>query len=61
MGAGYAKEQGVVASYAKSAPSAGGRKDIQHIAHPPYRDAAVVLTAGRWRGWGAEGGDDEAD
>jgi hypothetical protein len=29
MGAGYAKEQEVVASYAKPAPSAGGRKDIQ--------------------------------
>jgi hypothetical protein len=42
MGAGYAKEQEVVTSYAKPAPSADGRKDIQ-TSHPPYRDAAVVL------------------
>src|SRR5580693_286244 len=25
------------------APSAGDRKDIQDITHPPYRDAVVVL------------------
>ena len=34
MGAGYAKVQEVVTSCAKPTPSADGRKDIQHIAHP---------------------------
>jgi hypothetical protein len=45
MGTGYAKAPEVVASYAKSAPPAGGSKAIQDIAHPPYRDAAVVLAS----------------
>jgi|HubBroStandDraft_3_1064219.scaffolds.fasta_scaffold358920_1 hypothetical protein len=45
MGAGYARAPEVVTSYAKPTPSAGERKDIQHIPHPPYRDAVVVLEA----------------
>jgi hypothetical protein len=40
MGAGYAKVPEVVTSYARPAPSAGGRKGIQDIARPPYRDTA---------------------
>jgi hypothetical protein len=43
MGTGYAKTPEVVTSYAKATPSADGRTDIQDIAHPPYRDAVVVL------------------
>ena len=43
MGTGYAKVPEAVTSYAKAAPSAGGRNDIRDIAYPPYRDAAVVL------------------
>src|SRR5580693_6212586 len=45
MGTGYAKVPEAVTSYAKAAPSAGGRNDIRDIAYPPYRDAAVVLGA----------------
>jgi hypothetical protein len=43
MGTGYAKVPEAVTSYAKAAPSAGGRNDIRDITYPPYRDAAVVL------------------
>jgi hypothetical protein len=62
MGADYAKAPEVVtSSYAKPAPPADRRKEIQDIARSPYRDAALVLTVWRWREWGAEAGDDEAD
>ena len=43
MGTGYAKMPEVVTSYAELTALAGGRRDIQDIAHPPYRDAVVLL------------------
>jgi hypothetical protein len=45
MGACYAKAPEAVTGYAKPAPAAGDRTDIQDIVHSPYRDAVVVLGA----------------